>query len=82
MLAPAINSVMKMIMRSVNCDACASFVILKGAQGKERRVGGMRARGDHGLVDRCVELAGRLVTVDAAPAQIARGGRKAHDLDS
>ena len=27
----------------------------KGAQGKERRVGGMRARGDHGLVDRCVE---------------------------
>ena len=39
MLAPTINSVIKMIMRSVNCDACASFVILKGAQGKERRVG-------------------------------------------
>ena len=26
MLAPTINSVIKMIMRSVNCDACASFV--------------------------------------------------------
>jgi multimeric flavodoxin WrbA len=34
------------------------------------------------LVERCTELAGRLVTVDSAPTQVARGGRKAHDLDS
>jgi hypothetical protein len=39
-------------------------------------------QGAHGLVDRCVELAGQLVAAHAAPAQIARGGRKAHDLDS
>jgi nitrite reductase/ring-hydroxylating ferredoxin subunit/multimeric flavodoxin WrbA len=34
------------------------------------------------LVDRCIELARRLVMVDTAPSQIVRGGRKAHDLDS
>ena len=34
------------------------------------------------LVDRCIELAGRLVAVDTAPTQVARGGRKAHDLGS
>jgi nitrite reductase/ring-hydroxylating ferredoxin subunit/multimeric flavodoxin WrbA len=34
------------------------------------------------LVDRSIELAGRLVTVDTAPTQVARGGRKAHDLGS
>ena len=39
-------------------------------------------QGAHGLVDRCVELAARLVEADVAPAQIARGGRKAHDLSS
>jgi len=38
-------------------------------------------RGACALVDRCIELSGRLVAVDAAPTQIARGGRKAHDLD-
>jgi len=57
------------------------------AEDMENNVAEVRAstelrRGAHGLVDRCVELAGRLVAADAAPAQIARGGRKAHDLDS
>jgi hypothetical protein len=57
------------------------------AEDMENNVAEVRAsaelrRGAHGLVDRCVELAERLVATDAAPAQIARGGRKAHDLDS
>jgi hypothetical protein len=57
------------------------------AEDMENNVAEVRAsaelrQGAHELVDRCVELAGRLVAVDAAPAQIARGGRKAHDLDS
>jgi nitrite reductase/ring-hydroxylating ferredoxin subunit/multimeric flavodoxin WrbA len=57
------------------------------AEDMENNVAEVRAsaelrRGAHGLVDRCVELAGRLVAADAAPPQIARGGRKAHDLDS
>ena len=34
------------------------------------------------LVDRCIERAGRLVAVDTAPTQVARGGRKAHELGS
>ena len=49
---------------------------------REVRASAELRQGAHGLVDRCLELAGRLVAVDAAPAQIARGGRKAHDLDS
>jgi hypothetical protein len=57
------------------------------AEDMENNVAEVRAsaelrQGAHGLVDRCLELAGRLVAVDAAPARIARGGRKAHDLDS
>jgi nitrite reductase/ring-hydroxylating ferredoxin subunit/multimeric flavodoxin WrbA len=39
-------------------------------------------KGACALVDRCIELAGRLVAVDTAPTQVARGGRKAHDLGS
>lgn len=37
--------------------------------------------GARSLVDRCVEVASRLVATDTAPTHIARGGRKAHDLD-
>ena len=39
-------------------------------------------RGACALVDRCIELAERLVAVDTAPTRVARGGRKAHDLGS
>jgi multimeric flavodoxin WrbA len=39
-------------------------------------------KGACALVERCIELAGRLVAVDAAPTKVARGGRKAHDPDS
>jgi multimeric flavodoxin WrbA len=39
-------------------------------------------RGACALVDRCIELAGRMAALDTAPTQVARGGRKAHDLDS
>jgi len=39
-------------------------------------------KGACALVERCIELAGRLVAVDTAPSHVARGGRKAHDLDS
>jgi nitrite reductase/ring-hydroxylating ferredoxin subunit/multimeric flavodoxin WrbA len=57
------------------------------AEDMENNVAEVRAsaelrQGAHGLVDRCVELAARLVEADVAPAQIARGGRKAHDLSS
>jgi nitrite reductase/ring-hydroxylating ferredoxin subunit/multimeric flavodoxin WrbA len=38
--------------------------------------------GARALVDRCVDLASRLVAVDTASAQVPRGGRKAHDLGS
>lgn len=39
-------------------------------------------QGARALVDRCIELAGRLVAVDTAPTHVTRGGRKAHDLSS
>jgi nitrite reductase/ring-hydroxylating ferredoxin subunit/multimeric flavodoxin WrbA len=38
------------------------------------------AHGASQLVDRCLELANKLVTADAAPVSIERGGRKAHAL--
>lgn len=39
-------------------------------------------QGARELVDRCVELAGRLATSDRDATHVARGGRKAHPLDS
>ncbi|MCW5737175.1 MAG: NAD(P)H-dependent oxidoreductase [Enhydrobacter sp.] len=39
-------------------------------------------QGARELVDRCVELAGHLVKSDVAATHVARGGRKAHPLDS
>ena len=57
------------------------------AEDMENNVAEVRAsselrKGACALVERCIELSKSLVAVDAAPSHVARGGRKAHDLDS